>query len=274
MRALATSSAAAPQVSALQLLEWHLAAGVDEALLDRPVDRCTVATPPPASAPQSRPAPGGGAVSRPAPRDDRSDTVLNSARKTAGAAQDLEALARSLADFEGCPLRKTAMNLVFADGNPAAEVMFVGEAPGADEDREGLPFVGVSGRLLDRMIASIGLDRTSAYFSNILPWRPPGNREPTPAEIAVCLPFIQRHIDLVSPRVLVLVGGTAAKTLLGRKTEGITRLRGRWYDYRGESRPDPIPALPILHPAYLLRAPMHKSRTWHDLLQLQNKLRG
>jgi DNA polymerase len=167
------------------------------------------------------------------------------------------------------------MTLVFGDGNPNADVMFIGEAPGADEDREGRPFVGVSGQLLDRMIASIGLDRDSAYITNILPWRPPGNRQPTPGEVAACLPFIQRHIQLVAPKVLVLVGGTSAKTLLGRK-EGIMRLRGRWLAYQPEQRTgfesEPIPTLATFHPAFLLRTPGQKANAWRDLLMVKQKL--
>jgi DNA polymerase len=193
------------------------------------------------------------------------------AREIADAAADLATLRTSLAAFEGCPLKHTAKNLVFGDGNPTADVMVIGEAPGADEDREGLPFVGVSGRLLDRMLASIGLDRESAYIANILPWRPPGNREPTPAEVAVCLPFIERHIELVAPRFLVLVGGTAAKTLLGRR-EGIMRLRGRWLAYRTERSEAPIPTLATFHPAFLLRSPAQKANAWRDLLMLKLKL--
>jgi DNA polymerase len=172
--------------------------------------------------------------------------------------------------FEGCALKDTATNLVFGDGNPKAPVMFIGEAPGADEDRQGLPFVGVSGQLLDRMLAAIGLDRGGAYITNILPWRPPGNRKPTTAEITSCLPFIERHIALVAPRILVLVGGTAASTLLDR-SEGITKLRGRWLNYR---RPGlEIATMPMYHPAFLLRQSGLKREAWHDLLEIKNRLK-
>ena len=149
--------------------------------------------------------------------------------------------------------------------------MFVGEAPGADEDRQGKPFVGVSGQLLDRMLASIGLDRASIYISNIIPWRPPGNRQPTPNEIDLCLPFIKRHIQLIDPKVLVLVGGTAAKSLLNKK-EGIMRLRGRWFEYDVDGDGNTIPAFPIFHPAFLLRSPVQKSNAWKDLIQIKSKL--
>ncbi|MEK9661651.1 MAG: uracil-DNA glycosylase, partial [Alphaproteobacteria bacterium] len=180
----------------------------------------------------------------------------------------------ALEAFDGCALKKTATNLVFGAGVENAAVMFVGEAPGRDEDREGLPFVGASGRLLDEMVRHIGLDReTNFYVSNILPWRPPGNRNPTDAEIAVCLPFIERHIQIVGPKVIVFLGGTAAKTLLGR-TEGITRLRGRWYEYVPQSlaAAPPIPAMATLHPAYLLRQPAQKRNAWRDLLATAERL--
>jgi DNA polymerase len=194
-------------------------------------------------------------------------TIL-SAREAARAAPDLAALKAALARFDGVSLSRTATNLVFADGNPAAQVMLVGEAPGADEDRLGLPFVGVSGQLLDRMMAAIGLDRTSFYITNVCFWRPPGNRKPTDTELAAQKPFVERHIELVAPKVLVLVGAAAAQGLLGT-TEGITRLRGRWFQYRlGEAGPV-IPAMPIFHPAYLLRQPAQKRETWRDLLKLK-----
>lgn len=198
--------------------------------------------------------------------------AILSARDAARAATDLDALKAALARFDGVSLSRTATNLVFADGNPRAAVMLVGEAPGADEDRLGKPFVGVSGQLLDRMMAAIGLDRTSFYITNVCFWRPPGNRKPTDAELAAQKPFVERHIELVAPKVLVLVGAAAAQGLLGT-TEGITRLRGRRLEYRlghtlGESGPV-IPALPIFHPAYLLRQPAQKRETWRDLLKLK-----
>jgi uracil-DNA glycosylase family 4 len=197
--------------------------------------------------------------------------AVESARGAAGAAATLEDLKAALARFDGVPLRKTATNLVFADGNPTAKVMLVGEAPGADEDRQGLPFVGVSGQLLDRMMAAIGLDRTTFYISNVCFWRPPGNRKPTEAELAAQLPFVLRHIELVAPKVLVLVGGSSAQMLLGTN-EGITRLRGRWFDYRSEGLAAPIPTIPIFHPAYLLRQPALKREAWRDLVKLKEGL--
>jgi len=186
-------------------------------------------------------------------------------------APSIAALREELMNFEGCALKQTAMNLVFADGNPGAKVMLVGEAPGEDEDRQGLPFVGASGKLLDRMLATIGLDRSNVYISNILFWRPPGNRSPTDAEIAACLPFAERHIALVQPEILVLLGGVAAKSLL-RTKEGITRLRGRWTEYKprlGRADTLPLRCLPIYHPAYLLRQPGAKRQAWNDLLLLK-----
>ncbi|HVI91142.1 MAG TPA: uracil-DNA glycosylase [Dongiaceae bacterium] len=197
--------------------------------------------------------------------------VILNAREAAKAAVDLAALREALAAFDGCALKKTATNLVFADGNPAADVMLVGEAPGADEDRQGKPFVGVSGQLLDRMMAAIGLDRSTFYITNVCFWRPPGNRKPTEAELAAQLPFVTRHIELVQPKVLVLVGGSSAQGLLGLN-DGITRLRGRWLDYTSPNLSAPIPALPIFHPAYLLRQPGLKREAWRDLMKLQAKI--
>jgi len=194
-----------------------------------------------------------------------------SARALAAAASTLEELADALAAFDGCPLKFTATKLVFADGNPRAAVMLVGEAPGSDEDREGRPFVGVSGQLLDRMMAVIGLTRGDFYVANTVYWRPPGNRSPTQAETAACLPFIQRQIELAAPKILVLVGGAAAKTLLNRP-DGITRLRGRRFDYESPGLAGPISALATYHPAFLLRQPSQKREAWQDLLTLREMI--
>jgi DNA polymerase len=279
-----------------------VAAGADEAILDDPVDRFQAAPPPPprpmlSEAPPPAPA-AGFAAPRPAPpaaakpgssaartpAAPRGTVVTPAvanpgalgpgvvgARELAGAAQSLEELVEALAAFDGCALKKTATNLVFADGNPAARVMFVGEAPGADEDRAGKPFVGVSGQLLDRMVAWIGLDRTSFYITNILFWRPPGNRTPTSDEVAACIPFVIRHIELVAPAVLVPVGGPATEALLHRR-DGITKLHGRWFDYQSPGLAQPIPTFPIFHPAFLLRSPAQKRAAWRDLLTLRQKL--
>ena len=174
-------------------------------------------------------------------------------------------------NFDQCGLKRTATNTVFADGNPEADVMLVGEAPGADEDRSGLPFVGAAGQLLDRMLAAIELDRTTVYITNLLFWRPPGNRNPTDEEINQCLPLVERHIALVQPRILVLVGGIAAKTLL-RRAEGITQLRGRWYDYGVAASSISIAATSIFHPAFLLRQPQKKRAAWNDLIAIRDRL--
>jgi len=195
-----------------------------------------------------------------------------------GSTKALAAQAKTLSDlraivenYNECPLKKTAMNTVFSDGNPKAKVMVIGEAPGADEDRQGVPFVGLSGKLLDRMFASIGLDRTTIYITNIIPWRPPGNRQPTPSETNLCLPFVERHIELVSPEFLVLIGGTAAKSIL-QSTEGIMKLRGRWLSYQTSNMQKPIKTLASFHPAYLLRAPGQKRLAWLDLLMLKEAI--
>ena len=201
------------------------------------------------------------------------DAVAHSAREAAAAAQNLDELRAALDAFEGCSLKRTASRLVFADGNPQARLMLVGEAPGAEEDRQGLPFVGRAGQLLDRMLASIGLDRTKVYIANVVPWRPPGNRTPTPQETAACLPFMERQIALVDPAIIVCLGGSAAQTLL-RLKDGIMRSRGKWYDYAidrgGEERH--VRAFATLHPAYLLRSPAQKRLAWRDLREIAKAL--
>jgi len=199
------------------------------------------------------------------------DDRIADARALAARCGSLAALEAALRDFDGCPLKETATNLCFADGNPEARVMLIGEAPGAEEDRQGKPFVGQSGQLLDRMLAWIGFDRTRVYITNVLYWRPPGNRTPTAAEIAVCQPFLERQIELLAPHAILFVGGIAARALLGLK-EGVTKLRGRplIYPCPGDGRR--IPALVTFHPAYLLRQPLQKRFVWRDLLMLQSQL--
>jgi len=197
------------------------------------------------------------------------DAGVVAAREAAATAPDLEALRAALESFDGCNLRLTARRLVFADGNPQARLMLVGEAPGREEDEHGVPFVGRSGRLLDRMLRAIGLDRSSVYIANVVPWRPPGNRTPTPQETEICKPFIARQIELVDPDVLVFLGGASAAALAGAK-EGILRLRGRWLGYdTGRRR---IRALATLHPAYLLRQPLQKRLAWRDLQAIRQAL--
>ncbi len=199
------------------------------------------------------------------------DAAALAARDIVEKIASLEELRAALDKFEGCALRATATQLVFADGNPQARVMFVGEAPGRDEDIEGLPFVGRSGKLLDRMLAAIGLDRTQVYIANIIPWRPPGNRTPTPQESAICLPFVRKQIELVNPDVLVCLGGPSATTLLGMK-DGITKTRGRWFSFNTGTRE--IRAMPTFHPAFLLRSPLQKRLAWRDFLAVKKALAG
>ena len=249
-----------------QLLAFYLEAGVDCALVEAPVNRLSDPdiTPNPSEA--ARPAPAMAAPAAVAvPRLDAApapEAAILSAREAARTAPTLEVLRDLLEKFEGCALKSTATRLVFADGNPQARIMFVGEAPGREEDLEGLPFVGGSGKLLDRMIAAIGLDRTSAYIANVIPWRPPGNRTPTPQETQICLPFIQRQIELVNPDVLVTLGNPSTQTLLSTR-EGIMKTRGRWFDYDTGTRV--IRAIATFHPAYLLRSPSYKRMSWQDL---------
>lgn len=261
----------------IEALAWQLEMGADEALEEEARDRFAA---PPADAvqrpsqknirqaagPPPRPTPAAALPPLVGP-----DEIQASAREMANAAQDLPALKAALEAFEGCELKATASNLVFADGDPASRVMLIGEAPGRDEDRQGLPFVGVSGQLLDLMLAAIGRDRSSVYITNILFWRPPGNRTPTPAEIAACLPFVERHIALVRPTHLMLLGGLSAKTLMSR-SEGITRLRGTWANLSLSGVADPVPALATLHPAYLLRQPAQKRLAWRDFLSFHRSL--
>jgi uracil-DNA glycosylase family 4 len=261
-----------------QLLAFYLEAGVDCALTEEPVNRLADPDVIPAAREATSPTPlrtvpaAIPAAANPAPRGEATlapEAAIASAREAARTAPSLEALRALLEKFDGCALKFTATRLVFADGNPQARVMFVGEAPGRDEDIEGLPFVGRSGKLLDRMIAAIGLDRTSAYIANVIPWRPPGNRTPTPQETQICLPFIQRQIELVNPDVLVTLGNPSTQTLLSTR-EGIMRTRGRWFDYDTGTRV--IQAIATFHPAYLLRSPSYKRMSWLDLRAIARAL--
>jgi uracil-DNA glycosylase len=262
-----------PAPTVQQLLAFYLEAGVDCALTDEPVNRMSdpdivpgpreTAPPKPVrTIPAAIPTARGEAA--PAP-----EVAILSAREAARTAPTLEALRALLEIFDGCALKSTATQLVFADGNPQARIMFVGEAPGREEDIEGLPFVGRSGKLLDRMISAIGLDRSSSYIANVIPWRPPGNRTPTPQETQICLPFIQRQIELVNPDVLVTLGNPSTQTLLSTR-EGIMKTRGRWFDYDTGTRV--IRALATFHPAYLLRSPSYKRMAWQDLRSIAKAL--
>ena len=204
------------------------------------------------------------------------EAINTSANSLANDSLDLINLKNNLAAFDGCSLKKTATNLVFGQGQENAHVMLIGEAPGRHEDRQGTPFIGPSGQLLDEMLSYIGLNREkNIYLTNIIPWRPPGNRQPTDAEIISCLPFLCQHIALVKPRILVFLGGTSAKILL-ESNEGITKLRGKWYDYKSsylkKTGIQSIPAIATLHPAYLLRQPAQKRSAWKDLLSIRERL--
>ena len=266
-----------PAPNLRQLLAFYLEAGVDCALAEEPVDRLSEPDAPAAPAPVRETAPPRPLREMPAatpavPRSEIApppEAAIAIAREAARTAPTLEALRALLENFEGCALRNTATRLVFADGNPQARIMFVGEAPGRDEDIEGLPFVGRSGKLLDRMIAAIGLDRSKAYIANVIPWRPPGNRTPTPQETQICLPFIQRQIELVNPDVLVTLGNPSTQTLLSTR-EGIMRTRGKWFDYDTGTRT--IRAMATFHPAYLLRSPSYKRMSWQDLRAIAKAL--
>jgi uracil-DNA glycosylase len=283
--------------TARELLAFYLDAGVDALVGEEPVDR--FADEAQASAPRERARSDGEAVriggrgpaggtdgsrdraarSGPAAAPERTarapaapaspEAAIMAAREAASAAKNLDELRALLEAFEGCMLRATATRLVFADGNPQARVMFVGEAPGRDEDIGGLPFVGRSGKLLDQMMAAIGLDRTQVYIANVVPWRPPGNRTPTPQETAICLPFIRRQIELAGAEILVCLGQPSTQTLLQTR-EGITRTRGRWFKFEAGSRE--IRALATYHPAFLLRSPLQKRLAWRDFLALKKAL--
>ncbi|NNV20774.1 uracil-DNA glycosylase [Ochrobactrum pseudogrignonense] len=274
------------------LLRFYAEAGVDMPLSDTPIDRFAEAQRQPVrSAPaqqenrstssadrpraqqqQPRQAATPSPTSRPvqAASDVPDNAQIALAREAALQAATLDELREKLAAFDGCNLKFTAKNLCFADGDPSSDIMFVGEAPGRDEDMEGLPFVGKSGQLLNRMIEAIGLKREGVYIANTIPWRPPGNRTPTPVETELCRPFIERQIELAAPKVLVALGGPAGKALTGA-TEGILRLRGNWKVHRTPSGIE-IPVMPTLHPAYLLRAPAQKRFAWRDFLAVKMKL--
>ncbi|UZE50456.1 uracil-DNA glycosylase [Rhodopseudomonas sp. P2A-2r] len=267
-----------PAPTVHQLLAFYLEAGVDCALMDEPVDRMSdvdvAATVRAAAqpAPQRRTLASMDAEAKPKPPakvEIAPEVAIAAARDAARTAPSLEALRGLMDKFEGCALKSTATQLVFADGNPQARIMFVGEAPGREEDIEGLPFVGRSGKLLDLMLKAIGLDRTTVYIANVIPWRPPGNRTPTPQETQTCLPFIQRHIELVNPDILVTLGNPSTQTLLQTR-DGIMKSRGRWVDYDTGTRT--IRAIASFHPAYLLRSPSYKRMAWLDLRAIAKAL--
>jgi uracil-DNA glycosylase family 4 len=251
----------------LAVLDWYRAAGVDIAVGEEPIDRF-------AQRPPQRVTPPPAAVSQSAPERPASETPAlggdpSEARSLAASARSLDELQAILGTYDGCGLKLRATQLVFADGNPEAEIMLIGEAPGAEEDRQGKPFVGKSGQLLDRMLAAIGLDRTKVYIANTVPWRPPGNRTPTPEEMALCLPFLHRQVELVAPRLVMTLGGPAMQTVFST-TNGIIKMRGKWSNVSiGNHATD---AIPTLHPAYLLRNPAAKQQAWRDMLSLKMKM--
>lgn len=270
------------------LLEWQLLAGADEAIGNAAIDRFaasatrqaarsraaieTAERPPkrpvtavPAPEP-ARPQPASAARAAPQTPDE----AVFAAREAAAHASSLEELEALVRSFDGCALKATAKSTCFADGNPASGIMFIGEGPGREEDLSGTPFVGRAGQLLDRMLAAIGLDRSGAYITNIVFWRPPGNRTPTPAESATCRPFTERQIVLARPKILVLLGGAAAKQMLDTTT-GIMRLRGKWRSYTPPEG-EPIRTIATLHPAFLLRQPQQKKQAWHDFLEIRKAL--
>lgn len=265
--------------SSFEILEWYVEAGVDIALAEEPVDRFDetaqftalsatgAKTAERKLPPKVHPSPAAQPATKAAATPDANS--IASAREAASAANTLTELRAAIEAFDGCNLKRTAKTTVFADGNPEAKIMFIGEAPGRDEDLQGLPFVGRAGRFLDRMLDAIGLSRETAYITNVLPWRPPGNRTPTPQETEICRPFVERHIELAQPELLVLLGGSSAKTLLKTST-GIMRLRGKWAEV--ETPNTKTITMPTLHPAYLLRQPGHKQLAWQDFLEVMVKM--
>jgi uracil-DNA glycosylase len=275
-----------PAEDPLSTLAWLVEAGADEALLDEPVNR--LKNNPPleggsksahqisgrGNAPTARPSPSPKTPSAfstlPQGEGHKTDSIGN-ALALAGGAHSLAELKAALEAFDGCGLKKTATNTVFADGTPAHHIMLIGEAPGRDEDKLGKPFVGRAGQLLDKMLAAIHLDRaTNAYITNVINWRPPDNRDPTPEEAAACLPFLRRHIELAQPQIMILLGAVSARHVLGR-TDGIMRLRGKWLEYHVGGKM--IPVMPTLHPAYLLRRPADKKLAWQDLQAIETKIK-
>jgi uracil-DNA glycosylase family 4 len=255
----------------LSTLNWLVEAGADEAVAEEPVNRLTAKAavqplqPPPASVP--RPAP---ARAPAIPTSIVEGDAIGGAMAAAASATSLGELQAALEAFDGCALKRTATNTVFADGVASGRILLIGEAPGRDEDRVGKPFVGRAGQLLDKMLASIGLDRkTNAYITNVINWRPPDNRDPTPEEAAACLPFLRRHIELADPEIIILLGAVAARHVVGI-SDGIMKLRGRWLEYRVGERM--VPLMPTLHPAYLLRQPAHKKLAWRDLQAVRDKM--
>lgn len=257
----------------IETLAWYQHIGVDESIGMEPESKAvsasdliakmtaeTQAVAPKQSTAQAKKVPLGMA------------TASEDARKIAASCQDLDALRKAMEEFEGCALKATASNLVFGDGNPESRIMFIGEAPGEHEDLQGKPFVGETGQLFDKMLSCIGLNsRDQFYVTNLVNWRPPGNRNPSDSEIAILEPFLMRHIELVNPSIIFFIGGVSAKKLLNEK-QGITRLRGKWFEFKTDQMEKEIPAMPMLHPAYLLRQVSQKRNAWNDLIEAKKKM--
>jgi len=258
----------------IELLEWQKEMGADEALENEPVNRLMPAAP--AFIPE-KPKNISGFAENPAPDLIKPSELSGSPRKAESSARNiaekcttLEELKKAITDFDGLAIKKTATNTVFSDGDPQAEIMFIGEAPGENEDLQGIPFCGASGKLMDEILKWAGFERSkNIYISNTLFWRPPGNRRPTPEELAICRPFVERHIALINPKLLVLVGGTATLALLSTKT-GITKLRGKFHEYKNPYLSDSIPTVAVFHPSFLLRQPSQKKTFWFDILAIKD----
>lgn len=252
----------------IETLQWLDAIGVDEPIVEDPFDK-TVSLEQLLHKSQEEPASKKQAPTK--SKRTQSSTAVLEAKKAAADCTTLDELRSALESFEGCPLKATATNLVFSDGNPEAGIMVIGEAPGADEDREGIPFSGDIGQFFAKMLSYIGLKSSDDYYlTNIINWRPPGNRTPSDSELEMLEPFLKRHIELVNPKILIFVGGLVAKTLLN-ESQGITKLRGKWHDYKQDGMEASIPAYAVFHPAYLLRQPMQKKKAWADLLDIKKK---
>jgi uracil-DNA glycosylase family 4 len=260
-------------ISLKAILSWYLESGLDETICEEPQNRffqkpimsskIEAALQPEKRTPLHVPGSGVPSVN--------GDAAVQRAYSLAKEAKTIDELRGALETFDGCPLKKTATNLVFGDGSAEARVVFIGEGPGAEEDMQGLPFIGPSGKLLDQMLASVSIERSKTYIANTVFWRPPGNRSPTTQEIATCMPFVERLIEIIDPEILVAVGGPAATSLLG-ETQGVGRLRGKWFSYTTARLPAPIQATALFHPAYLLRTPARKREAWRDMLAIKNKL--
>ena len=253
------------------VLRWYLEVGVDETVSDVPQNRFIE---PPLKAinipSQSQINNISNVISQ---EPILSENLLHDACETAAAINSIEELNKALLNYAGCSLRNTATNLVFGDGNPGAKIVIIGESPGAEEDRQGKAFVGSGGQLLDKMLTSIGLDRSQVFLSNTIFWRPPGNRSPTSQEISICMPFVERLMELIEPEILIVLGGPAAKSLLA-ETAAVSRLRGKWYNYSTPKLLRPIQTTVIFHPNYLLSSPIHKRETWQDLIMISNKMKS